>query len=55
MMNVTINQNWYDEIKDLVPTADPYFYTDSVFGEMVEVDVDKQTFERVSRELGWMV
>lgn len=54
MTNVTMNQKWYNEIKNCVPTADPYFYTDPVFGEMVEVDVDEPTFERVSRELGWM-
>ena len=55
MTNITINQNWYNEIKDRVPTANPYFYTDPVCGKMVEVDVDEPIFERVSCELGWMV
>ena len=54
MTNVTINQTWYNEIKDCVPTADAYPYTDPLFGEVVEVDVDEPIFEAVSRELGWM-
>ena len=54
MTNMTINQTWYNEIKDRVPTANAYPYTDPWFGEVVEVDVDEPIFEAVSRELGWM-
>jgi hypothetical protein len=51
MMNYTIRNEWYEEIKNLVPTANPEFY-----GDMVEVDVlDEAKFEEVSKELGWMV
>jgi hypothetical protein len=50
-INHTIRNEWYEEIKDLVPTANPEFY-----GNMVEVDVlDEVKFEEVSKELGWMV
>jgi hypothetical protein len=51
MMNYCIRNEWYEEIKNLVPTANPEFY-----GNMVEVDVlDEAKFEEVSKELGWMV
>ena len=50
-INHTIRNEWYEEIKNLVPTANPEFY-----GNMVEVDVlDEAKFEEVSKELGWMV
>ena len=50
-INHTIRNEWYEEIKDLVPTANPEFYDN-----MVEVDVlDEAKFEEVSKELGWMV
>jgi hypothetical protein len=51
MMNYCIRNEWYEEIKNLVPTANPEFYDN-----MVEVDVlDEVKFEEVSKELGWMV
>ena len=51
MMNYTIRNEWYEEIKNLVPTANPEFC-----GDMVEVDVlDETKFEEVNKELGWMV
>ena len=56
MTNYTIRRNWYEEIKNIVPMENPYFYTDKVFGEQVEVDVlDEDLFCKVSKELGWML
>lgn len=49
---VAITKRWFDEIKDRVQYEDPYFYTDEIFGEMVEVDVNAEQFEAVSKELG---
>ena len=50
-INYAIRKEWYEEIKDLVSTANPEFYDN-----MVEVDVlDEAKFEEVSKELGWMV
>lgn len=54
MTSVAIRKEWYDEIKGLVATENAYFYDDRVWGEMVEVDVDEEQFNKVSRELGWM-
>ena len=54
MTCVAIKKEWYDEVKGLVATENAYFYEDSVFGEMVEVDVDEEQFNKVSRELCWM-
>lgn len=54
MTGMAIKREWYEEIKGLVATENAYFYNDSVFGEMVEVDVDEEQFNKVSRELGWM-
>lgn len=50
-INYTIRNEWYEEIKNLVPMANPEFYDN-----MVEVDVlDEAKFVEVSKELGWMV
>lgn len=56
MANYTININWYNEIKNLGITENPYIYKDEFFGfEMVEVDIlDEAKFIEVSKELGWM-
>ena len=57
MKSYTINKKWYEEIKDKVTTANPYFYTEeygSTSREMVEVDVNEEEFEAVSKELGWI-
>lgn len=54
MTGMAIKREWYEEIKGLVATENAYFYNDTVFGEMVEVDVDEEQFNKVSRELGWM-
>ena len=54
MTCVTISAKWYNDIKDLVKTEDPYFYTAPHGGEMVEVDVEEADFVVTSRRLGWM-
>lgn len=52
-MSYAINIEWYNEIKDLVPTENPWYYENHT---MVEVDIlDEAEFVRVSTELGWMV
>jgi hypothetical protein len=55
MTNVAIPTEWYNEIKDLVKMENAYFYDDKVWGKGVEVDVDEEEFNRVSKELGWML
>lgn len=54
MITVAITKKWFDEIKGRVNYADPYFYDAEPYGEMVEVDVEEKTFNKVSTELGWM-
>lgn len=54
MTGTAISVKWYNDIKDLVKTEDPYFYTESSGREMVEVDVEEASFVAVSRRLGWM-
>ena len=51
--NVAINENWFNEIKDLIAYENDYHY---IFAGVatVEVDVNKDDFEAVSKELGWM-
>ena len=53
MTNVTIPKTWYEEIKGKVKMENEYFYQ-SVMGIDVEVDVEEETFNRISTELGWM-
>ena len=54
MTSVAINKEWYNEIRELVNTADAYFYKGWDGREMVEVDVEEEEFNRVSKELGWI-
>ena len=54
MTSVAITKNWYNQIKGLVKMENEYFYNSEVWGEEVEVDVDEEEFNRVSKELGWM-
>lgn len=54
MTNVAINKDWYNEVKELINTADAYFYNDWSGREMVEVDVEEEEFDRISKELGWI-
>ena len=55
MTCVAITKRWYDEIKGLVKMKNEYFYVDEMWGEEVEVDVDEEEFNRVSKELGWIL
>ena len=55
MANYSINIDWYNEIKNLVPMANPEFITEGPWAGQVEVDIlDEAKFEQVSKELGWM-
>lgn len=55
MASYSIRKDWYNEIKDLVPTANPYFITDGAYAGEVEVDIlDEEKFLEVSKELGWL-
>lgn len=55
MANYSIRNEWYNEIKDLVPMANPEFITEGAYAGQVEVDVlDEVKFEQISKELGWM-
>lgn len=55
MRNYTINEEWFNEIKDRVAYANDYHYNDGCYRDnMVEVDLDEETFIKVSKELGWM-
>lgn len=55
MTNYSININWYNEIKEIVPMENPYFITEGPFAGQVEVDVlNVEKFEQVSTEKGWM-
>lgn len=55
MVNYSISTEWYNEIKGLVPMANPYFITEGHYAGQVEVDIlDVDKFERVSKKLGWM-
>ena len=54
MTTVAINKKWYNEIKELVNTVDAYDYKGWDGREMVEVDVEEEEFNRVSKELGWI-
>jgi hypothetical protein len=53
MKSYTIRKEWYEEIKNEVANADPYYYIENGT-EYVEVDLDEEEFYRVSKELGWM-
>ena len=53
MINVTISKSWYNELLGLVPMENPYFYIENGTSK-VEVDVCEETFNKVSKELGWM-
>lgn len=53
MKNFTTIREWFEEIKNLINCANPYFY-DRDGREYVEFDADEKEFVRVSTELGWM-
>ena len=56
MVNYTINEKWFNEIKDIVPHANPYVHTEEGWHEnFVEVDIlNEDLFISVSKKLGWM-
>lgn len=51
---VTTTKRWYDSIKDKITCVDVCVFTEEPYGEMVEYNVNKEEFERVSAELGWL-
>ena len=53
MKTTTITKAWFEDIKNSVEYANPYFYMENG-REYVEVDVDEEAFEKVSKEKGWM-
>lgn len=53
MTSIIISEAWYNEIKDLVETKDPYFFEEDG-RKKVELDVNEVEFDRVSEQLGWM-
>lgn len=55
-MSYTISNAWYNDIKDLGITADPYFVTEGAFAGQVEVEIlDEDLFFEVSKNMGWML
>jgi hypothetical protein len=55
MMNVSISEEWFEEIKDLVNHQNVEHITAGGFIGQVEVDVEEEAFYKVSKKLGWMV
>lgn len=53
MINVTITEEWYNELKGLIKMDNPYFYQQKFF-KAVEVDVNEAEFEKISKKLGWI-
>ena len=58
MHRIGISLVWYNAVKDLVTHGAPYFYYENYFDGKeveVEVEVEVKVFNRVSKELGWML
>lgn len=53
MVSVAISREWYNEIKDCVKIESPYFYIKNN-RNYVEVDVELESFNKISLELGWI-
>ena len=53
MVNVTIPAEWFHSVKSYVKYENDYHYIRDG-KEMVEVDVDADTFTKESIALGWM-
>ena len=56
MKSYAMRKEYYEAIKERVTTENPYFYTEtwgSEEREMVEVDVNEEEFEAISKEMGW--
>ena len=54
MINVCINNEWFEEIKELIHCENAEHITTGYYAGQVEVDVEEEEFERVSKKLGWM-
>ena len=54
MMSVSIRTEWFEEIKDLITCESVEVITEGDYAGQVELEVNTEEFERVSRELGWM-
>lgn len=54
MKAIVITKAWYNDIKDYVKTANPYFFNEMPYGDMVEIDVDENEFNKVSAKKGWL-
>ena len=56
MATYTINEKWFNEIKNEVPHTNPYIYTEEGWGQnFVEVDIlNEDLFISISKKLGWM-
>ncbi len=54
MINVCISTEWFEEIKNLVKHENVEYINIGYCSGHVEVDVEEETFERVSRELDCM-
>lgn len=54
MINVSISEEWFEEIKDLVNHQNAEHITAGGFIGQVEVDVEEEAFYKVSKKLGWM-
>lgn len=55
MINVCISNEWFEEIKNLVKHENVEYITTGYCSGHVEVDVEEEPFERISRELDWML
>ena len=55
MATYTINEQWFNQIKDIVPHANPYVYTEKGwYSNFVEVEIlNEDLFISVSKKLGW--
>ena len=53
MTMITINRQWFDEVKKMVSVVDPFFYTENG-REMVECLVYEPAFNKASEQLGWI-
>ena len=54
MTSVVIRREWFEEIKNLINYNDPYFFEEDNT-QKVELDVNEEQFNKVSKELGWML
>jgi hypothetical protein len=58
MHRVGLSLAHYNAIKNLVAHGAPYFYYGSLIDKeaiAVEVEVEAQTFKKISKELGWIL